>query len=164
MRKFAIALVAVALVAAACGGTSGQPADPADPADPVGEAPVVAADDVGRTIDVTLTEFTFTFNGAETLSVSAGETVRFVVTNEGVVDHEFRLTTRGEVAQHLEAGHEGHGDVASIDTHEEVLLLVAPFRQETITVTFDEAGEYNVVACLIPGHYEAGMWQPVEYS
>ncbi len=163
MRKFAIALAATALVAAACGGTS----DAEGPVDPFGEVPVVVVDDVPRDVYVTMTEFGFTFDEwGTTLAVTAGETVRFIVANAGSVEHEFRLTTAAEAADHLEAGHSTHDDdgMDMGEDSEGILLLVGPGHSDVITVTFSEAGEYDIVACLIPGHYEAGMEASVQYS
>ena len=171
MRNFAIMLAAVAMIVAACGGTdqTAAPAIEAEPADVIGEAPVVVTDgdthndgDVDRTVDVTLSEFDFSFDGDSVLVVEAGETVQFVVTNAGVVEHEFRLTTAAEAAKHVGTGHTGHDD--GIGEGDGILLLVAVGETGTIDVTFTESGEYDIVACLIPGHYEAGMSQPFEYS
>ena len=172
MRKFAIAVAAVALVVAACGNTSDQAAGPEDP---LGQAPVVHADgdhaddDHGateeRAVAVTMTEFDFSFDEDSTLTVQTGETVQFVVTNAGVVEHEFRLTTAAEAQEHLEAGHEDHDDDGTdMGDADEILLLVAAGGTGTIDVTFQEGGEYDIVACLIPGHYEAGMEASVKYS
>ncbi len=165
MRKFAIALAATALVAAACGGTS-EP-QTSGPVDALGEAPVVVGDDEVRDVHVTMTEFSFAFDeGGTSLNVASGETVRFIVANSGALEHEFRLTTAAEAAEHLEAGHSTHDDEGMDmgDDSEEVLRLVGPGYSDVITVTFSAAGEYDIVACLIPGHYEAGMEASVQYS
>ena len=174
MKKFAIALAATALVAAACGGPA-EPTAETYPATTIGEIPVVhdepSHEDGIRELSVTMTEFSFTFDEwVTTLAVTAGETVQFIVTNDGVAEHEFRLTTAAEADEHVGLGHSTHDDDDSdmdMDMggeHEEILLLVAAGSSDTITVTFSEAGEYDIVACLIPGHYEAGMEASVEYS
>ena len=94
------------------------------------------------------------------LTVAAGETVEFVVTNEGEIQHEFRLTTEHAAMEHIASGHDGHHDEESSSSgheHGEVILLVDPGATESITVHFDGHSDYDIVACLLPDHYEAGM-------
>ncbi len=115
-----------------------------------------AASDFDREIEVLMTEFAFE---PSTISVTAGETVRFVLVNEGLVPHEFRLTTAHAAAEHVASGHEGHTDEGTEGGHghDEKLVEVAAGATDTLTVTFAEAAEFDQFACLIPGHYEAGM-------
>ncbi len=186
LRKTAI-LIAIAMIAAACGGGA---TDLADDATAAGDTPAtvpaadthddaVAHDDddaashdddaashdddaaeAGRTVQVAMAEFVF--NPTE-VAVSKGETVLFEVTNDGVIDHEFRLTTEHAAMEHMAAGHQGHGDeaVAGEPDHGEVILLVAPGETGTITVTFDHDADFDLMACMLPGHYEAGMHAPL---
>ncbi len=179
LRKTAI-LIAIAMIAAACGGGATNLADDATAA---GDTPAtvpaadthddaVAHDDdaadshdddaaeAGRTVQVAMAEFVF--NPTE-VAVSKGETVLFEVTNDGVIDHEFRLTTGHAAMEHMAAGHQGHGDeaVAGEPDHGEVILLVAPGETGTITVTFDHDADFDLMACMLPGHYEAGMHAPL---
>jgi len=109
-----------------------------------------------RDIAITMTEFAFE---PAAVTVSAGETIRFILTNDGVIEHEFRVTTEHAAQEHIEAGHEGHDDEAATSEHghEEILLLVQPGETAEIIATFHDAGEFDVIACLLPGHYEAGM-------
>lgn len=104
-----------------------------------------------REIEVALSEFAY---DPANIDVAAGETVRFVVTNTGTVQHELRLTTQAAVDAHLADAHAGHGSA-----HEEPgLVVVEPGETKSLEWTFtsDPDGP-TVVACLIPGHYEAGM-------
>ena len=107
-----------------------------------------------------MAEFAFNPTG---VAVSKGETVLFEVTNDGVIEHEFRLTTEHAAMEHMAAGHQGHGDeaVAGEPGHGEVILLVAPGETGTITVTFDHDADFDLMACMLPGHYEAGMHAPL---
>lgn len=92
------------------------------------------------------------------VAVKAGETIRFVVHNAGAVPHEFVLGTDQEIAEHAElmrkmanqpGGHDhDHGGGAAI--------TVAPGATGELVVTFPKV-EALQMACLIPGHYEAGM-------
>ncbi|MEE9534627.1 MAG: plastocyanin/azurin family copper-binding protein [Acidimicrobiia bacterium] len=118
------------------------------------------AAEAGRTVQVAMAEFVF--NPTE-VAVSKGETVLFEVTNDGAIEHEFRLTTEHGAMEHMAAGHQGHGDeaVAGEPDHGEVILLVAPGETGTITVTFDHDADFDLMACMLPGHYEAGMHAPL---
>lgn len=111
---------------------------------------VVASGDADRVIVVAMTEFAFE---PEAFSLTPGETVEFVLTNDGVIEHEFRLTTAHEVEEHIEGGHDDHHD------DEPLALTVA--AGETVSWVVTIPGEVELVACLIPGHFEAGMKAPV---
>ena len=92
------------------------------------------------------------------VEVQAGETIRFVVHNGGAVLHEFVLGNDKDIAEHAEmmrqmssmsADHaHGHGGGAA--------LSVQPGSMGELVVTFAEPGTVQI-ACLVPGHYEAGM-------
>lgn len=86
------------------------------------------------------------------IEVEAGETVRFVVTNDGETDHEFVVgdTEMQEMAE--EQMGEGMGD------HSQAMasLELGPGETAEATVTFDEAGEL-LYACHVAGHYQGGM-------
>lgn len=94
----------------------------------------------------------------DNLVVSQGETIRFVIHNGGAVAHEFVLGTEQDITAHAVLmrqmasqpgahAHE-HGSGAAI--------TVNPGGMGELVVTFAEAGPLQM-ACLIPGHYEAGM-------
>jgi uncharacterized cupredoxin-like copper-binding protein len=113
-----------------------------------------ASDEAVREVNVVLTEFRIE---PTSLSFSAGDHVRFVVENRGSVAHEFRLTTMSDAADHVTAGHEGHSEEAGEDADGVGWLLVYPKQTETLEIVFDEHSAFDMVACLLPGHYEAGM-------
>ena len=85
-----------------------------------------------------------------TLEAQAGVPVTFVVTNDDPIPHEFIL---GTVAEQLE--HESGDDVTHDGTPGAASLAVG--ETETVTFTFDEAGEYQY-ACHLEGHYAYGMF------
>lgn len=117
-----------------------------------------------RTVQVAMNEFSFEPGEFKAM---AGETIEFVVTNLGVVEHEFRLSNEHRIEEHLAAGHADHEDATEDGHHEggDVILLVEPGGTDSITVTFGEDTTlYSEVACLIPGHYEAGMKAPMSLS
>jgi plastocyanin len=62
-----------------------------------------AEDDGTRTIEIELTDFQFS---PDLAAVSAGQTVEFIVTNHGAVEHEFRVTTQRGIDDHIAGGHQ----------------------------------------------------------
>lgn len=84
----------------------------------------------------------------------AGETVRFEVTNDGSVRHEFFV---GDVAAQEQHAAEMRDVDGSATAHDESSgVTVGPGRTESLEITFEEAGELQV-GCHEPGHYQAGM-------
>jgi uncharacterized cupredoxin-like copper-binding protein len=137
------ASAALVLLLAAC-GEAGDDAAPANQGSPDGI----------RTIEVTaLDELTFE---PAAIDVEAGETVRFVVTNEGAAVHDFYVGTEDEqMAHEAEMGDSGMGMDHGADPEADALTLQAGETAE-LTVTFDKPG--NVLfACHQPGHYDGGM-------
>ena len=88
----------------------------------------------------------------ETMTVRVGETVRFVVRNGGKVMHEMILGTKAELEKHAEEMRK-FPDMEHDEPH---MLHVKPGTTGEMGWTFNRAGEFDF-ACLIPGHYEAGM-------
>jgi uncharacterized cupredoxin-like copper-binding protein len=86
------------------------------------------------------------------LTVKQGETVKFVVRNSGKVMHEMVLGTMKELKAHAELMRK-HPTMEHDEAH---MAHVPPGKTRTITWQFTKAGEFNF-ACLIPGHFEAGM-------
>jgi uncharacterized cupredoxin-like copper-binding protein len=142
LRKLMFALApAVAFALAACGG-DGAPA----PASPTGGATEGGV----RTVEITALD-TLRFE-PDSITVGVGETVRFVVTNEGRAVHDFFVRTEEEQMAHeqemAEMGGMDHGSAEG--------LVLDQGETGELTVTFDEAGELSF-ACHQPGHYAAGM-------
>lgn len=124
------------------------------------------SDDSVRTVDIVMTDFAFE---PEHLEVSAGETVKFVVVNEGAVDHEFRLSNSHRIEEHLASDHDDHEEGEEEGGHHEedgdVFVVLEPGQIDELTVTFPEdATVYTETACLLPGHYEAGMKGTISYT
>ena len=175
MRNKLGVFIVVAMVAAACGGgTSDNVTDPPtaadqavaeDPADHhEGEGDVAEhghdEDPADRIIEVSLTEFNF---DRPDFVVARGETVAFAVTNNGRVEHEFRLTTEHAAHEHMSDHESDHADHAGSDGghHEEFYVLIRPGATETLTVSFGHDAEFDVAGCLLPGHWEAGLHAPL---
>ncbi len=115
-----------------------------------------------RRVDVVIAEFAFE---PGSFTVTEGETVQFFLKNEGVEEHEFRLTTMHAAEEHVASGHEGHHDEGSGGhAHDEMLILIPAGQTRVFSVTFAHAGEFDIVTCLIPGHFENGMIAELTYE
>ena len=84
--------------------------------------------------------------------VKLGDTVRFVIQNEGKVMHEFVIGTKKENQAHAELMKKFPG----MEHDEPYMAHVPPGKTAEIVWTFNRPGEFEF-ACLIAGHYEAGM-------
>jgi uncharacterized cupredoxin-like copper-binding protein len=112
---------------------------------------------VKRTIEVTMLD-TMRF-APERIEVRQGETVRFVHRNVGKLVHEFVLGTKKELDDHaLLMQKQPHR------THDEPhMVQVAPGKARELIWTFNRAGDFDF-ACLIPGHYQAGMFGTIRVN
>lgn len=86
------------------------------------------------------------------LSLRQGETVRFVVRNEGKTLHEMVLGTPDEIRKHAEMMRQ-FPDMEHDEPH---MVHVEAGHTGNMVWTFNRPGEFQF-ACLVPGHYEAGM-------
>lgn len=86
------------------------------------------------------------------LRITQGETIRFVVKNGGKIMHEMVLGTMEELKAHGEMMKK-HPDM---EHDEPYMAHVGPGRKEEMVWQFTRAGEFYY-ACLVPGHFEAGM-------
>ena len=88
----------------------------------------------------------------EKLEVRRGEQVKFTLKNTGKVDHEFVLDTVENNAKH-KIEMQKNPDMEHDDPNSRRLK---PNSNGEIVWRFTQAGQFEF-ACLIPGHYEAGM-------
>ena len=103
-----------------------------------------------RTVEFSMTDnMRFT---PDRLEVGEGETVRIVVKNAGAVLHEFVLGTRAVLDEHAALMARFPG----MEHDEPYMTHVPPGKTGEIVWTFNRAGEFDF-ACLIAGHYQAGM-------
>ncbi|NIE77635.1 cupredoxin family protein [Pantoea sp. Tr-811] len=123
-----------------------------------------------RTVEVLLKDIAFE---PKSLQVKAGETVRFVLINQGKLPHEFNLGDKAMHAEHQkemiamqgklfnnamqhegmdhsQMGHGAHGHDAGNT------VLVQPGQRAELTWTFRQSAPIEF-ACNVPGHYQAGM-------
>lgn len=125
-----------------------------------------------RTIEIVMRDNLYE---PETVSVKAGETVRFVVKNEGGLVHEFQIGTPDSIEEHasmmlmmvehgvLEADRINYDVGKSMQksmghgTHDEPnSVLLEPGKSGEVVWTFPEQANIEF-ACTVPGHYESGM-------
>ena len=103
-----------------------------------------------RTIEIAMSdEMRFTPSRIE---VKQGETVRFVVTNKGKLLHEMVIGDKKTLDEHAAL-------MAKFPTmeHDEPYMAHVPSgKKETLVWTFNQPGEFDF-ACLVNGHYQAGM-------
>ena len=105
---------------------------------------------VNRVIRLEMSD-AFRFTPAE-VTVKRGETIRFVVGNGGQQLHEMVLGTAEELKEHAELMRK-FPEMEHADAN---MAHVAPGAHGDLVWQFTRRGEYPF-ACLIPGHYEAGM-------
>ncbi|HJY78857.1 MAG TPA: cupredoxin family protein [Burkholderiales bacterium] len=104
-----------------------------------------------RTIELDMSD-AMRFAPAE-LAVKQGETVRFRLKNSGKVMHEMVLGTMEELKSHAETMRKDPG----MHHHAEAgMVHVAPGKTASLVWQFTNPGEFHY-ACLVPGHFEAGM-------
>lgn len=84
--------------------------------------------------------------------IQRGETVKFVVSNKGRQLHEMVLGTPQELKEHAELMKK----FPTMEHADANMAHVQPGARGEIVWQFTKAGEYQF-ACLIPGHFEAGM-------
>ena len=86
------------------------------------------------------------------IEVREGETVRLVPRNGGKLLHEFVLGTKEELDEHAAL----MARFPNMEHDEPYMVQVAAGKKSEIVWTFNRAGEFDF-ACLMPGHYQAGM-------
>jgi uncharacterized cupredoxin-like copper-binding protein len=88
----------------------------------------------------------------ERIEVGLGETVRFTIRNRGKLMHEFVIGTQAENRKHAELMMK----FPDMEHDEPYMAHVAPGKTGQIVWTFNRPGVFEF-ACLIAGHYQAGM-------
>jgi uncharacterized cupredoxin-like copper-binding protein len=86
------------------------------------------------------------------VDVRQGETIRFVHHNNGQVMHEFVIGTKKENEVHAAL----MVKFPDMEHDEPYMAHVPPGKTAEIIWTFNRSGDFEF-ACLIPGHYAAGM-------
>ena len=95
------------------------------------------------------------------VKVRQGETVRFLVSNSGKLEHEMVLGTARELSDHHE--HMLANPDMKHDDAEPNMVSLAGGKSGEIVWHFTRAGRV-LFACLEPGHFEAGMKGAVQVA
>ena len=103
-----------------------------------------------RVVEVAMDEFSYS---PASLSVRAGETVRFVFRNDGQTLHEAVIGDAAVQDAHERGTQDG---VSNGHGHDVVAVDVGPGATASMVHRFDHAGEV-LIGCHEPGHYRAGM-------
>ena len=99
------------------------------------------------------------------ISVNRGETIKFVVTNQGKLLHELVLGTNDEQAEHnTNMRSLSHDDMGQHMQSEKNGIVIHPSQTQEITWTFTTELTQIQFACHVPGHFEAGMFGSVDIS
>jgi uncharacterized cupredoxin-like copper-binding protein len=141
LRQAGIAAMGILLASASAFAqayAAGEPGDATKPA---------------RIVQVTMTEtdgkMQFLPNRIE---IKKDEQVKFMLRNNGELDHEFILATAAENLKHAESMKK-NPDMEHDDPNGKRL---APKKTDQIVWRFTQVGEFEY-SCLIPGHRKAGM-------
>jgi uncharacterized cupredoxin-like copper-binding protein len=105
---------------------------------------------VRKTIRVGMRD-TMRFSPAQ-MRFKQGDTVRFEVHNHGQVMHEFVIGTEKENREHAELMKK----FPNMEHDEPYMAHVPPGKNASIVWQFNRTGQFEF-ACLIAGHYDAGM-------
>ena len=103
-----------------------------------------------RTIEVEMSD-AMRFTPAE-ITVNKGDTVRFVIRNNGQLLHEMVLGTEKSLKEHAQLMLKFPG----MDHSEPYMAHVAVGDTGEMGWEFTHAGEFHY-GCLVPGHFDAGM-------
>jgi uncharacterized cupredoxin-like copper-binding protein len=109
------------------------------------------ANKVKRTIEVSMAD-TMRFSPNK-IDVKQGETIKFVIKNTSSAQlHEFVIGTQKENEEHAAL----MVKFPNMEHSEPYMAHVAAGKTEEIIWSFNKPGDFNF-ACLIAGHYQAGM-------
>lgn len=130
------------------------------------------AADATRTVEITMTDNRYS---TENLSVTKGETIRFVIKNKGELVHEFNIGTPKMHTRHqknmemmvehgvLEADRINYarmkmdmGGGKTMEHNDPNSALLEPGKNAEIVWKFTHNADLEF-ACNVPGHYDAGM-------
>jgi len=141
------------------GGSAPAPATQVAPAPPVAPPPAPEQQDFGIAGDPAKVTRTITVRMSDAMrylpslvEIRRGETVRFVVRNRGRAFHEMVIGTKAGLKEHAELMKRFPG----MEHDEPNMVHVSSGTTGEIVWQFNREGEFYY-ACLVHGHFEAGM-------
>ncbi|MBI3715748.1 MAG: cupredoxin family protein [Betaproteobacteria bacterium] len=112
------------------------------------------AKDIKRTITIAMTDqMRFV---PDRIEVKQGETVRILLKNSGKMLHEMVIGTKQELDEHAAL----MVKFPNMEHEAPYMAHVPPGKSGSIVWNFNQTGEFDF-ACLIAGHYQAGMFGKV---
>lgn len=167
IRRTAVAGLALVLLAACAARDDGVAATTADPNPDTDPGP--------RTIHIDMVDIAFE---PDVVRVSPGERVTFVFTNTGEVLHEAVIGDEAAQAAHgewMEAGQghgQGHGQsnghddssasIEHLDQADVASVQLGPGERGSLLHEVGAEPDDQLIACHLPGHFEAGMQIRIE--
>jgi uncharacterized cupredoxin-like copper-binding protein len=142
MRKHVLILFAViALSTSTAQASPGHASAPGKPGDPA---------KTDRTIEIATSD-DMRFSPSE-IRVKRGQTIRFKVVNGGQMKHEMVLGTLAELKEHAALMRK----FPEMEHDDPNAVTVEPGKTGELVWLFTRTGNFDF-ACLVPGHFEAGM-------
>ncbi len=86
------------------------------------------------------------------IEVKQGDTVKFVLKNDGKIMHEFVIGTKQDLDEHAALMIK----FPTMEHSEPYMAHIPPGKTGEVIWTFNKPGNFDF-ACLIAGHYQAGM-------
>lgn len=111
--------------------------------------------EVARTIAVSMSD-DMKFK-PEKIDIKLGETIKFVIKNNGKLMHEMVIGTKPVLDKHAEMMVKH----PNMEHDEPYMAHVSPGKSAEIIWKFNRPGKFDF-ACLIAGHYQAGMVGKIE--
>lgn len=145
--KLALAVLAVGIFSTMA-GASGTHSGGHGAAGTIGQPG--KAERVSRTVTITMLD-SMRYRPAR-VTVTKGETIRFIVKNAGRMKHELVLGTEKELQEHYEVMKKN----PEMEHEDDNMVTVQPGGTGEIIWHFTKAGTVGF-ACLLPGHFDAGM-------
>ena len=107
-----------------------------------------------RTVRITMRDMRFF---PDHVAVKQGESIRFIVTNQDEIDHDFTLGDEMTQQEHRKEMAEMADIAAAHANHNDVHAIFVPAGKTRVLIwTFSIPGNFEF-DCNMPGHYEAGM-------
>lgn len=122
-----------------------RPTVPPTPVPSPTVAPTATPDDGAQVVEVSLLD-SMQIKPAK-ITVKAGTPVRFVITNDGALEHDFFIGSDREQRQR----ESGEGEPGP-----DRYVAVPPGETKTLLYVFPSPGK-TIIGCVVPGHYSAGM-------
>jgi uncharacterized cupredoxin-like copper-binding protein len=105
---------------------------------------------VTRTVDIVMSDAMRYTPG--NIKVKRGETIRFRVKNAGQIKHEMVLGSLAELKEHAKT----MAKFPEMEHDDPNAISVESGKTGELVWRFTQAGKFDF-ACLVPGHFEAGM-------